>query len=521
VTAVLKMKKAFITFWFLLLTFTAAAQNLSSGIYSQGMQLYTAGDFAGAAEYLEQVVQMEPTNDLARYYLVFSLSSSGRSKKALQHARTLAERFPGQPQYRIIVQQLEQQQFSLTRPLSAKPETAEQVQQIAEPQIAPRPAPTPRKEKKTTDLDQAQSLVDEENYASASVILKKITDREPRNARAWHLLGVVAFNQRDYQDATSYFDKATDNGSREFETSFLAGSSYMSLKQYDRAEKHFKKALSLQNDIFCKLNLAEIYLRLKKYSEAETAFKTLTKDHPEIQDAAAGLAEIQYIRGFNASATEAVNQILSTKPENARARILKARLLMENRMYAEAAEEAKMAVQTNPGNPEYRAMLALAMIRNFLVPQGLEEARNILQKHPDNIDAMLAEAEGLIVSGDHSGADRLLEQAAKSGERPEISLLLASTAISQGNRNLARQHYEKFVELSGSSPRAMLEYARFLETSATPEEASAAYERLLKEHSGSGFSAEAKTAMGRLATVENRPARIQTPRIPIPGLTAQ
>lgn len=66
----------------------------------------------------------------------------------------------------------------------------------------------------------------------------------PANARAWHLSGVVAFNQRDYRQAAGHFDKATDAGSREFETGFLAGSSYMSLQQYERAEKHFKKALS-------------------------------------------------------------------------------------------------------------------------------------------------------------------------------------------------------------------------------------------------------------------------------------
>ncbi len=133
---------------------------------------------------------------------------------------------------------------------------------------------------------------------------------------------------------------------------------------------------------------------------------------------------------------------------------------------------------------------------------------------------MLAEAEGLIVSGDLSGATRILDQAAKIGQRPEINQLLASVAVSQNDRSSARQHYEKFVELSGNSPRAMLEYARFLETSAPPEEASNAYKNLLKKHPGSGFSAEAGTAIERLATAENLPVRIQTPRIPIPGLTA-
>lgn len=134
---------------------------------------------------------------------------------------------------------------------------------------------------------------------------------------------------------------------------------------------------------------------------------------------------------------------------------------------------------------------------------------------------MLAEAEGLIVSGDLAGAARLLEQAAKSGERPEISLLSASIAVGQGERGLAREHYEKFVGLSGRSPRAMLEYARFLETAAPLRKKPARPMRIFSAHPGNGFSDEARAAIERLATAGNRPARIQTPRIPIPGLSAQ
>lgn len=107
-----------------------------------GMQLYATGDFAGqcVAEYLEQVVQMEPTNDLARYYLVFSLSSSGRSKKALQHARALAERFPGHEQYRAIVQQIleSSNSFRSPGPATARPETT-----VNNPETAVA-APTPK-----------------------------------------------------------------------------------------------------------------------------------------------------------------------------------------------------------------------------------------------------------------------------------------------------------------------------------------------------------------------------------------
>ncbi|HNX74147.1 MAG TPA: tetratricopeptide repeat protein [Candidatus Rifleibacterium sp.] len=496
-----------------------AAQDLAAQIFNKGMQLYATGDYAGAADYLDQVVSMNPGHDQARYYLVYSLTQTGKTKKAMQHANFLAEKFPQHQQYRLLQQQLNQQQFSLSsRPAATAPETAAP----AEPEVKQRVSSPPPREatrpKQSSEIDQAISLIDEENYASAALALQKILAKSPRDSQATHYLGVAAFNQRNFVEATTQFEKAISLGEKNFETHFLAGSSYLNLQKYDKAAQHFKKALEIKDDIFCRLNLAEILMKTAKYKDAEQMYKAIMKSHPDVIDAQAALAQILFEQGYVEAASKSINEVLSGNPDNARARLVKARILMESKMYAEAADEARLAFAASPSGAEYRACLALALIRNFQVPQGIEEAKAELQQHPDNIDAMLAIAEGYIVTGDLTAAATELEAAEKKGQHPGVSYLMASLAITRGDQQQARRHYDDYRRRSNGQPRATLDYARFLETTGEPSEAAVAYHEIVRDHEQTVFAEEAKTAIERLAHADSRPASTSAPRTPIPGM---
>ncbi len=501
-----------------LITATAlplAAQDLSATIFNQGMQLYASGDFNGASDYLDQVVTMNPQHDQARYYLIYSLSQSGKSRKALQHARILAEKFPHQQQYQLLVQQLSQQQFSLA---GNSPEpagsSATEATKPAEP-VNPKKQ-TPKKQ--PDELDNAATMIDEEKYASATAELEKILKKSPGNTAALHYLGVAFFNQGHFAKAVGYFEKSLTAGNRDFETRFLAGSCYLNTRQLDKAELHFKKAIEIKADIFSELNLAEIMLKTSRFTEAEKIYKGIQKSHPDVVEAKIGLAQILFEQGYVEASSKAVNEVLAERPDSSKARLIKARILIESKMYAEAAEEAKMAFAANPDSAEYRACLALALIRIFQVPQGIEEARAALQQQPDNIDAMLAITEGFIVSGDTQSAQEQLNAAEKAGQHPGVSFLLASLATTKGDQTLAKQHYENYRKRSHGQPRALLDYARFHEAGGNNEEAAAAYHELIDRHGQTTFADEAKVAIERLAHTNNRPTRPPASRIPIPGL---
>ncbi len=502
-----------LVFWAAAIT-NVWAQDLSAPIFSRGMQLYSMGDFNGAADYLDQVITMNPEHDQARYYLIFSLAQTGKNRKALQHARILAGRYP--QQYEMLVRQLEQQQFAIS-PAGRHEPTAE----LPEPAVIVAAVNKPAKQEKVnelSELEKAVAMIDEENFASAAAALEKILAKSPRDSAATHYMGVIAFNRRDFAAAASQFEKAIAAGNRDFESRFLAGSSYLNLQQFDKAAVHFRKALEIKDDIFCRLNLAEIMMKTAKYPEAEKMYRQIQKSHPDIIDAQSALAQILFEQGYIDAASTAINEVLAEHPDNARARLVKARILMESKMYAEAAEEARLAFNANPGAAEYRACYALAMIRNFQVPQGIEQARAILQEQPDNIDAMLAIAEGLIVSGDSAGAEARLAEAEKVGPRPETSYLLANMAVAGGKSELARQYFQDYSKRSNGQPRALLDHARFLETVGDQIEAAKVYHQIISNHEQTSFAEEARAAVERLAHAESRPAEVATPRVPIPKL---
>lgn len=516
--------------WILILTAAlsagplAASQDLVAEIYAQGISLYSAGDHSGAAEYLEQVVTMAPEHDQARYYLVFSLSMSGKTRKALEQAKLLAARFPQNVQYQLLVQQLNRQNVSYSQTPapteSPQPDTGySSITTLQEPAVARpvtvRKASPPRPPDK---IEQAAALIDEEQYASATAALKKILGAEPRNAEAWHFLGVASFNQAEFALAAENFEKALANGHKNFETRFLAGSSYLNMQIWDKAENHFKEALELKSDLFCKMNLAEIFCRRHRFKEAEKMFQEILKSNPEVIDASVGLAQIKLEQGYSKAAADSINEILSSHPDNSRARFVKARILLENKLYAEAAEEARLAAVSNPGNLEYRACYALALIRNFQVPQGIEEARAILQQNQSNTAARQALAEGLIVGGNLKDAEAELQLAEKSEKHPLTSFLLASIAISGGNQTLARQHYEEYKRRAGNQPTALLEYARFLETLGSSTEAAAAYHEVIRLHDDTPYAEEAQAGIERLAHADSQPGTSRIGSIPIPGL---
>jgi tetratricopeptide (TPR) repeat protein len=504
---------------FAALCISAPAQDLSATIFGQGMQFYSVGDFHRASDCFDQVVAMNQQHDQARYYLIFSLSQSGKDKKALQHARILAQRFPQMQQYQLLVKQLEQRQFSPTVAVTRNENSEkgdEKIEKVKTDEV--KPIAKQQAKRQPDELDQISTLIDEENYSAAIAALEKLLKKSPGNARALHYLGVAAFNQGQFSSAAQHFEKSISSGNKDFEARFLAGSCYMNTREFTKAEEHFKKALDIKDDIFSKLNLAEIQLKTSRFNEAEKIYKAIQQSHPDVIEAKTGLAEILFEQGNIDAASKAINEVLGERSDSAKARFIKARILIDSKLYSEAAEEAKIAVDSNPGSAEFRACLALALIRNFQVAQGLEEARSALRLQADSIDARLALAEGHIVSGDAKSAKEQLDAAEKSGKHPGTSFLLANLAMNKDDQKLAKQHYYEYRQRSNGQPRALLDFARFHEAIGSFEEAASAYHEIIEKHGQTIFADEARTATERLAHAENRPAKPAATRIPIPGL---
>ena len=488
---------------------TSIAQNLVPALLDQGMRLYAAKDYSGAADYLGQVVDMAPDQDQARFYLVYSLAMSGNRELALSHARRLATARPAEKQYADLVKQLEgeiakvQQQKQQQTTVRSVPKEVilggyQSLDTMREPIVSTQTRDiAPPREK--TPLDLAVEKIDEELYASATLLLNEILAKEPANSKALHHLGLVKFNTGKYAEAIKDFEKALAADSKSFQSRFLMGDCYRAMDDYKKAEEQFRKAGEIKEDVFAMLNLADAIIKQGRLKEAEEVFEKILKKDANVSDASIGLAQIKLYQGRIEEASEMVNKVISAGGGNPEANYIKALILIENKLFDEAAEEAGKAMLAVPGSLKYRALRALALVRGFNVARGLEEAAAIMREVPENLDARLVLAEGLIMSGAVGDAEEHLLAVEKKMRHPQVPYLRASAALRNGENDKAKEYYSEYLQLSAGQPRASFEYAQFLETSGQEEDALVAYREITEQFKDTAYAQQAEEGLNRLS----------------------
>ncbi len=486
----------------------ASGQDLVPTLLDQGLRLYAAKDYSGAADYLGQVVDMAPDHDQARYYLAYSLAMSGNSEQALVHARSLAGRKPAEKQYSDLVKQLEgeiarsaqakqQQQVVKSVPKEVILGGYHSVDTMREPIVSTQTREiTPPKER--TPLDLAIEKIDEEQYASAAVLLKEILAKDPANSKALHHLGLIKFNDGKYKEAIEDFEMALKADAKSFQSRFLIGDCYRALDDYAKAEEQFRKAIELKDDVFAMLNLADAVFKQGRLKEADEIYQKILKKDNEVSDARIGIAQIRLFQGQIEEASEMINKAIASGGGNPEANYIKAQLLLENKMFDEAAEEATKAVTVSPGNQRYRALRSLALVRSLNVAKGLEEAGEILRESPDNIDARLVLAEGLIMTGSAADAEEHLAAVEKRMKHPQVAYLRGSAALRNGENDKAKDYFREYLELSPGQPRAAFEYATFLETSGQEADALVAYREIAEQYGDTAYATQSNEALSRL-----------------------
>src|SRR3989338_4337392 len=92
-------------------------------------------------------------------------------------------------------------------------------------------------------LDLAVKYHKENKLGEAEVLYKKILDKEPNNANALHLLGVIAYQRGKYGDSILHINKAIQLNPKVAFYYGNLGMAYDALGKEEDAAKYFMKAL--------------------------------------------------------------------------------------------------------------------------------------------------------------------------------------------------------------------------------------------------------------------------------------
>lgn len=114
-------------------------------------------------------------------------------------------------------------------------------------------------------------LIPEGITTLASEVLNAIKDQD--SPQVVKIRGKKMYSERKYEDALSIIEEYLEDKKFDVEAISIIGDAYFALQRYDESEKAYLRAIRRgADDPLIKKKLGLIYIRLKKWREAQTVF---------------------------------------------------------------------------------------------------------------------------------------------------------------------------------------------------------------------------------------------------------
>lgn len=187
-------------------------------------------------------------------------------------------------------------------------------------------------------------------FAEARRLYQQALDREPENAEALQLLGVLAKQEGDNPQAVELLGKAAALNSESPDVHNNLGVVLTQTGRLNEAEASFHKALALREDATAYFNLALVLQKLDSRDAAEAACRRAVELKPDWPEALLELACLCRRAGRYPDAEKFFRRAIELRPRWAEARSEFALLLDVSGRIDEALRELEHATELVPGH---------------------------------------------------------------------------------------------------------------------------------------------------------------------------
>lgn len=229
----------------------------------------------------------------------------------------------------------------------------------------------------STSMTQAWQLRNQSRWEDASAICHSVLSMDSIHGEAWHLLGVLAYDQGDPSLAVEHLKEAISVEPRQPLHHNNLGVVLQSMAQYEDAEYYLRNALEIDpgyHDAKCNLGLSLYHQQ--QLAEAATCFE----------------------------------EILLTCPLHAAALSNMGMTQLAQQNFALAAANYEKAIGIDPNQPEWHGNLGAAYMRLARYTEAVECYRRAAQREPKHPKYFLRQAIALRAAGDLTGSIGVLEQ---------------------------------------------------------------------------------------------------------------
>ena len=263
---------------------------------------------------------------------------------------------------------------------------------------------------------------------------------DPKNAEAYANLGVIAFFQRDYRNASQYLRKALAIDPSLVKTQALLG--------------------------ICQKRLGDPSARVL----LEKSFSKL-KDKPLRLQVGLELAALYDQQGEPGATASVMRALVDLDPDNVDV------LFMAQRVYSELADDTlnKLAVLA-PGSARMQQVIAERLINGGDLRHAIEHYKKALQIDPHLPGVHFELGEAILQSSSDPAARVEAEKEFEAAEAMDDDAAkaecgLATIALSQSDLDHAFTHYQRAYKLNPNEIEAQLGLARLLMMQQKPQEA--------------------------------------------------
>jgi tetratricopeptide (TPR) repeat protein len=290
-------------------------------------------------------------------------------------------------------------------------------------------------------LERAQAALKANDLEAAVKEFREVLALDPKNAEAYANLGVIAFFQRDYRNASQYLRHALEVDPSLVKTQALLGICERRLGE-DSAqallEKSFPRLKDKKLQIQVGMELANIYEQQGDLERTASVLRSLVDLDPDN-------VEVLYRaqRVYSALADDTLNKLAIIAPDSARMQLVIAERLVNGGDLKGAIEHYQKALEIDPHLPGV----------HFELGEALWQAT---PKDP----------------GAQAEAEKEFATAIKTdGDSAGVECELGAIAFLRSDQQSAYAHYERALELNHGDAEAQLGLGKVLMSTGKPQEA--------------------------------------------------
>jgi predicted O-linked N-acetylglucosamine transferase (SPINDLY family) len=202
-------------------------------------------------------------------------------------------------------------------------------------------------------FEDALALHNQGRWAQAQAICEEIVRLQPEHAKSLHLLGVLAGQRGNHQQAIEWFGKAIKRNPGIAAFYANRGIAHSELRQFDAALTDFDKAIRLKPDFAeAHYNRANVLKELRQIDAAVASYDKAIELRPDYHQACCNRGNALAQLGQFDIAVASYDQAISAKPDYAVAYSNRGNALQELKQHEAAIASFDKAIQLKPDYAE-------------------------------------------------------------------------------------------------------------------------------------------------------------------------